>query len=989
MSNQGDFNGNSNGRRNIGSSNNRVTPGYGNGSNGFSSGRNYNSSNNNNNKYSKYGASNNSTGTYNKPNNSNNLNGHNGAGYGNNLGNNVNNLNSSNNSNNRYAEKYTSNNNMQRGQYQGISGLDEDYDSMNLQMDETTLEDVAAAKRADRIAKIKLGIKVSSIALLAIVLVAGIFIYVKYGATIMQLRKEAIEQVGKCSKETFTKKSASKYYAKQGGKWTEMEFASQTKYKYMSMSDGGEQMDFASDLFYLSEDRNFYKHKGVDLMANVKAVVLVILNGGEVERGGSTITQQLARNVILEDFDRNWQRKVKEIFVSWELEEKFKSKETIMEFYINNINYSNGYQGIESAAQGYFGKSITKLTKAEVAFLCAIPNNPTLYNPYTNKENVKKGAQKKDYVKNRAKNLVRQVFEFGKGKLNKAEYNAIVADIDKIEIKDEVTATTGSKTVKIDRQLKNYILDSAAEYAMEHNFGFKFDSQDQMTDPAYKASYEAKYADYKATAENYLNSTGAHIYTSIDLDAQKSLQDSIDTKVKGMSGGKKQKEDGTFQIQSAGVCIDNKTGRVVAMVNARSSDIVNYLPRAYGEIVTKNDGTTKYNYANQPGSAIKPLLVYGPAFDKRDEATGKALFTCNTLVEDDGEVERTGATPVGNSNDVYKGTISILEAIKGSSNVVAYKMYSDMFKENRKYAIRYLDKMNFKFLTSTDRSNAGVSIGGFSYGSTPLEMAAAYATIANDGEYRKPSAILNILSEGEINTANPLDFDETKVKGIVSTGVRIYEQSTARRLTQAMQQVFQGPIAGGYSGTAAGKGVSIDCAGKTGTTNGKMDAWFCGYTSAYTTAIWVGDDDNKKTAISGGNVATIWKTFNQAVINKKRLSPTNNKFNLVIMDDSEPEQIFSLEPTETTFEFFTEDPFASIMPTPTWSETYETYTYEPYTEAPTQDPWITSEPVTEAPTQDFDDDDDDDDDDGWEDVQPEAPTNPGGNPVHGGGIWRP
>ncbi len=969
MSNNGDFGGNnnSNGRRNIGSSSNRVTPGYGNGNSSYNNGRSYN--NNGNNKYSKYGASSNyNAGTYNKHNNSNNMNGHNAPGQ-----------NGANNAN-KYANKYGANNQnnnngngsnnsmIARGQYQGISGLDEDYDSLNLEMDETTLEDVAAAKKADRIAKIKLGIKIGSIAMLVLILVAGIVVYAKYGATIMQLRKEAIELVSQSSEETFTKKSASTYYAKQNGKWTKIEFASTTSFKYISVKDGTTNMDFASDLFHYSEDRNFYKHKGVDLMANVKAVILMILNGGEAERGGSTITQQLSRNVILEDFDRTWKRKVKEIFVSWELEKKVGSKEKIMEYYINNINYSNGYTGIESAAHGYFGKSITKLSKAQVAFLCAIPNNPTLYNPYTNKENVKKGIQKRDYVKKRAKDLVRQVYEFSDGKLDKAEYNAIVAEIDTIDIIDEETSSTGSKTVKVDRQLKNYIITCAAEYVMKRS-GFVFYSADKLTDPALKLSYEENYKQYKDSALNYLDTNGLHIYTSIDLDAQKLLQDSIDTKVKGLPGGKKQKEDGTYQIQSAGVCIDNKTGLVVAMVNARSSDTINYLPRAYGEITTNNAGKTKYNYANQPGSAIKPLLVYGPAFDKRDETTGKALYTNNTLMEDDKEVERTGAKPVKNHGDLYKGTINILECIKGSSNVVAYKLYSDLFKENRGYAIKYLDKMNFKFLTQTDRSNAGVSIGGFNYGSTPLEMASAYATIANDGCYMKPSAILTIEDATSIKTANPLDFDESKKKGPIGGSVKIYEQSTARRMTEAMQEVFKPAVEGGYTGTAVGSGVSIDCAGKTGTTNGMMDAWFCGYTKAYTTAIWVGDDDNKKTSISGGRVAAIWKTFNQALINKKRLSADANKFNLLIMDESEPDPIFSLEPTETSFEFFTEDPFASIMPSDSWGATYETFTFAPYTEAPTEDPWITSEPVTEAPvipSADMSEDDDDDGDDGEE-----------------------
>jgi membrane peptidoglycan carboxypeptidase len=197
--------------------------------------------------------------------------------------------------------------------------------------------------------------------------------------------------------------------------------------------------------------------------------------------------------------------------------------------------------------------------------------------------------------------------------------------------------------------------------------------------------------------------------------------------------------------------------------------------------------------------------------------------------------------------------------------------------------------------------------------------------------------------------ANPLQFDESTIKGALTKSKKIYEQSTARRLTMAMQEVLTGSN-GVYSGTAAGKGVSLDCAGKTGTTNGNRDAWFCGYTPCYTTSIWVGKDTNEKTSVQGGSVASIWQGFNQAVINKKKLSPSDYTFNLVIMDDSEPEEVFSLEPTETTFDFSSIDPFASLSPTNEWSETAQVFTIEPYTQTPTTDPWITNSPDPQQPT---------------------------------------
>ena len=905
MGNEGNFNGNnSNGRRNIGGGNNYNNPNYGKMNNGYNNnGNNYNK----NDRYAKYGSgSNYNSDSYNRGN----MNNHN-------------------------------------GEYNDIPGLDEEYESLELKMDEASLEDIAAAKKADRKAKIKLGIKIASIAILSMVLIVGIFIYVKYGADIMKLRKDAIEEVNNCSKETFTKSSASKYFAKSNGKWVQMEFAASTSYKYISINDGGPSMKYACDLMFCSEDRNFYKHKGVDLMANVKAVILLIINRGDIERGGSTITQQLARNVILQDFDQNWKRKVKEIFVSLQLEKKF-TKDQIMEFYLNNINFSNGYFGIESAAQGYFGKSVKNLTKDQVAYLCAIPNNPTRYNPY-------------NYASrtiNRSKLLTGEVLKYGDGRLDKAEYASIIAEADTIQVlpEKEETVSTDGKTVKIDRLLKAYIQDCALEKIISQYMEIK--SEDELTDPAYKAAYLQNYENCKSRAETKLNKEGLYVYTSIDLDAQEALQKNIDTTVKALPGGKKLKKDGlTYQIQSAGVCIDNSTGCVVAMVNGRSSKAVNYLGRAYGRITTEN-GKTKYEWANQPGSAIKPLLVYGPAFDKRDSTTGKALYTNNTLVEDNGPVQREGVKPVKNSGGKYKGTISILEAIKGSSNVVAYKLYRDLHNEKASYAINYLKKMNFRFLTSNDKNNIGISIGGFDHGSTPLEMAAGYTTIANDGEYRRPTAVLTIKEPS--TQPNPLQYDETKENGAIAKCVRVYEQSTARRLTIAMQEVLTGSH-GYYSGTAYGNAVSIDCAGKTGTTNNQTDTWFCGFTKPYTTAIWIGDDDNKATKLYGSHAAKVWKGFNQALINKKKLSQEANKFNLVIMDDSEPDMTFTSEPEETTYDFTSEDPFASLAPSNAWSETFQSYSYEPYSAEPSYETWPSYEPESMQPSYDpgFGDDEED------------------------------
>ena len=132
---------------------------------------------------------------------------------------------------------------------------------------------------------------------------------------------------------------------------------------------------------FVTEDKKFFLHDGVDYLANVRAAIALLKNKGEITQGASTVTQQLSRNVFL-THDVTYERKIKEIFIAQELE-KIYSKDKIMEFYINNIYYANGYYGILAAANGYFGKGVNQLTLSESAFLCAIPNNPSKYDPIT------------------------------------------------------------------------------------------------------------------------------------------------------------------------------------------------------------------------------------------------------------------------------------------------------------------------------------------------------------------------------------------------------------------------------------------------------------------------------------------------------------------------------------------------------------------------------------------------------------------------------
>ena len=217
--------------------------------------------------------------------------------------------------------------------------------------------------------------------LLLIAFVAIIFLFVKsdYAAGIFSLRKEAVETVRNSTLEDIQGQRVGTIYAADGSVLTELK--NERNIRYLTFE---EIPQVVKDAFISIEDKRFYKHNGVDFFALTRAVVKLI-DKDAITQGGSTITQQLSRNVFL-SHEVSWQRKVKEMFISWELEKMY-SKDEILEFYVNNIFYANNCYGIESASQKYFGKPTSECSISEVAFLCAIPNSPSRFDPLENKEN--------------------------------------------------------------------------------------------------------------------------------------------------------------------------------------------------------------------------------------------------------------------------------------------------------------------------------------------------------------------------------------------------------------------------------------------------------------------------------------------------------------------------------------------------------------------------------------------------------------------------
>lgn len=626
-----------------------------------------------------------------------------------------------------------------------------------------------------------------------ILLAAAIFLCYEYGPDVKQYYEEAKRTVEESTLDTFRLNETSYVYADDGTMIAKLKKDTDCEYvHYEGMPHE------VIDAFVAIEDKRFYEHDGVDWLSTCKAAYL-LLKDREISRGGSTITQQLARNVFL-SFEQTYERKIKEIFLAIELNRKY-SRKQILEFYVNNINFGNGYFGISSAAKGYFGKKVSRLSYEQIALLCAVPNNPTYYNP----------RKHLDHAIQRRNLILREMYE--QGYLAEKEYLKAVNK--PVRLADSTSAFYNYEG--------SYAIKCAVEYLMGLS-GFVFQySWDNMTAfLQYRDDYEEQFS----VCRTKLYSGGYTVRTSLDLETQKKLQRSLD---KGLAVFTEKDEEGVYRMQGAAVVVSGKSGKVIAAVGGRTQEEL-------GLMYSLNRAYQSYR---QPGSVIKPLIVYTPALEKG--------YGPDSIVDD--FYSEDGPR---NSDDRYDGEITLRTAVEQSKNVTAWNIFKELTPQR---GIVYVQQMRFSRVTPNDYYLPS-SLGGWYYGVTAEEMASGYAALVNDGIYRQPSCLVSFKDSGGTEL-----FRE-------QSGIRVYEKNAARMMVSMLQGVASNGTAKGLA-LAGSPEMPIAC--KTGTTSNQECGWFCGSTPYYSCAVYVAADEASSTDGLQGSTypMTIWKDI-QSFLNKDK-----------------------------------------------------------------------------------------------------------------------
>ncbi|MCM3690685.1 transglycosylase domain-containing protein [Neobacillus niacini] len=537
-----------------------------------------------------------------------------------------------------------------------------------------------------------------------------------------------------------------------------------------------------------TEDQRFYKHNGINYFAIMKAFFKNMLSG-DIVAGGSTVTQQLAKNVFL-THERTYTRKVKELIITKKIERTY-SKDEIMERYLNQIYFGEGAWGIQRAAKTYFGKEASELTLSESAMLAGLIKAPSILSPFKNME---KSVQRRDLVLS----LMEKEGYITQADVKKAKEQPVVLNEEKVE--DEY--------------------DGKYPYYVDHII------QEAMTK-------------YKLT-KNEVLSGGLHIFTELNPTIQKGTEEVY-------------QNDNFFPasqndqlLQSGAIFIDPKSGGIQALVGGRGQHTFLGFNRAT-------------QLVRQPGSTMKPLAVYTPALEE-----GYEVFD---LLQDR-PLDFGGYQPK-NFDWQYRGEVTMYEAVVNSYNIPPVWLLNEIGLQQGTKAVE-----EFGIPLQEKDYALGIALGGMHEGTSPLAMAQAYSTFANNGTMVEAHAIQKIE-----------DIDGKVIAKWKSKSTAVTKPEVAQKITY----MLSGVVKEGTGKKAFMEG--LDIAGKTGSTQlpfanegGTKDHWFVGYTPDIVGAVWLGYDQTDENHYLGTSSSGTTPVIFKEILEKSKSVLSDEKFALTTVE---------------------------------------------------------------------------------------------------------
>lgn len=618
--------------------------------------------------------------------------------------------------------------------------------------------------------------------------------------------------------------------------------------------------------FIAIEDSRFYEHNGIDLKGILRAAYVGITSG-RFSEGASTITQQLIKNNVLQggyetSMADKLRRKIQEQFLAVKLEDQLGSKETILEYYLNTINLGGNCLGVQTAAHRYFGKNVWELTLSECTVLAATTSNPSRYNPLTHpKENAV-----------RRKIVIEKMYE--QNFITYDQKNDALDDDVYSRIQTVDNATSGSTVFSyFTDAVYNQVCDdlqSKLGYSASQSYKLLYSGGLQIystMDPSIQAIVDEEINN----ADNYISSTGSRLLeyslnyalTVCHADGSESTYTENDL-ISYFQSEKKQatfaniyasKEDIYRSVREfkaslliSGDSVTNET--ITPILEPQESVVI--MNQSNGHVAAisggrgEKEGSLTLNRAlhsnRQPGSASMIISTFAPAIDSCG-ATLASTYYDSPYSSGNQQVLNWWGNP-------YLGYNNIRQAITYSMNVIGARCLTSLVSDSTAY-----DYLELFGLGDTSGQEISFSLANTnsSYTVTNEMLTAAFASIANDGIYQKPTYYTKVLDrQGNILLES------------VPSKTRIIKSSSAALLTNAMEDVISSDSSYYYQYGITPTGTlcqvdSMTLAGKSGTTTSGSDVWFIGYSPYYTCGIWSGYDDSKVLSNGTEYHKTIWQ----------------------------------------------------------------------------------------------------------------------------------